>query len=234
MVKREIISRDEVMRLIDELVRLLTPRQRDELQRQLHIVKYTKNQVIYSEGDVPAHLMCLVSGKAKIYKEGIGGRSQIVRVVKPGEYFAYRAYFANENYVTAAAAFETSVVCLLPMPLIYTWMKQDVDLALFFVRQLSRDLGQSDQRTVSLTQKHIRGRLAEALLLLKANYGTENDGATLSIRLSREDLASLSNMTSSNAIRTLSAFAREGIITVDGRRITLTDEPALQRISHIG
>lgn len=71
------------------------------------------------------------------------------------------------------------------------------------------DLGMSDTRTVNLTQKHIRGRLAESLLMLKDNYGMEEDGITLSIYMAREDLANLSNMTTSNAIRTLSCFADE-------------------------
>lgn len=87
---------------------------------------------------------------------------------------------------------------------------------MFFIKQLSVDLGIADERTVNLTQKHIRGRLAESLLFLKESYGLEEDGSTLSIYLSREDLANLSNMTTSNAIRTLSQFATERLITMTG------------------
>jgi len=108
------------------------------------------------------------------------------------------------------------------------------ELARFFIRQLSIDLGIADERTVSLTQKHIRGRLAEALLFLKESYGVEEDESTLSIYLSREDLANLSNMTTSNAIRTLSNFAAEKLITIDGRKIKLIDEDRLKKISKIG
>ena len=90
-----------------------------------------------------------------------------------------------------------------------TLVSQNNDLGMFFIRQLSIDLGIADERTVNLTQKHIRGRLAESLLFLKESYGLEEDGSTLSIYLSREDLANLSNMTTSNAIRTLSNFATD-------------------------
>ena len=107
-------------------------------------------------------------------------------------------------------------------------------LAMFFIRQLSADLGIADERTVNLTQKHIRGRLAESLLFLKDSYGLEEDGATISIYLSREDLANLSNMTSSNAIRTLSSFASERIIAMDGRKIKLINEDQLRKISRMG
>ena len=89
-------------------------------------------------------------------------------------------------------------------------------------------------RIVNLTQKHIRARLAEALLLLKDNYGLEEDGYTLSIYLSREDLANLSNMTTSNAIRTLSAFANEKLIAIDGRKIKFLNSEELKKINKMG
>ena len=120
------------------------------------------------------------------------------------------------------------------MPLIMELLKENNDLALFFIRQLSIDLGISDERTVNLTQKHIRGRLAESLLFLKDTYGLEEDQFTLSIYLSREDLANLSNMTTSNAIRTLSNFAAEKLIAIDGRKIKILEEDKLRKISKIG
>jgi CRP-like cAMP-binding protein len=62
----------------------------------------------------------------------------------------------------------------------------------------------------------------------------EEDKSTLSIYLSREDLANLSNMTTSNAIRTLSNFANEKLITIDGRKIKIIEEDRLRKISKIG
>lgn len=233
MVKKETITVQDVVEHLD-ISQLLTEPQLAELKKVISVVRFKKNQPIYEEGDVPEFMLCLLRGKVKIYKEGVGGRSQIVRVLKASEHFGYRAYFANQNYVTAAAAFEASTICRIPMRAIQRWMSENIQLALYFVRQLAVDLGVSDQRTVSLTQKHIRGRLAESLLFLRDSYGLEEDGATLSIYLSREDLASLSNMTTSNAIRTLSAFASEKLIAIDGRKIKLMDEESLKRISKNG
>lgn len=103
-----------------------------------------------------------------------------------------------------------------------------------FIHELSHNLGGSDTKIVNLTQKHIRGRLAEALIVLKEHYGFEDDNMTLRIYMAREDLANLSNMTTSNAIRTLSGFVAEKLITVDGRRIRLLNEPMLRKISKFG
>lgn len=233
MVKKE-LSEAEIAESIPDLWQPLTEEQRILLAQNFTIQKYKKNETIYCEGETPTHLMCLLTGKVKIYKDGVGGRSQIIRVIKSHEYFAYRACFAEEDYVTAAAAFEPCTICLIPMPTIISLIQENAELAMFFIRQLSIDLGISDERTVSLTQKHIRGRLAESLLFLKDTYGVEEDQCTLSIYLSREDLANLSNMTTSNAIRTLSNFAAEKLIIIDGRKIKLIEEDKLKKISKIG
>ena len=234
MVKKGSLGEDEILNRLSDIVCILSEEEKNVLRKNLFIQHYKKNEVIYSEGDVPTHMLCRISGKVKIFKDGISGRTQIIRVIKPVEYFGYRAYFANQNFVTAAAAFESSVICKIPIELIYQWMSTNNKLAMFFIKLLAIDLGISDQRTVNLTQKHIRGRLAEALLFLKDSYGLEEDGATLSIYLSREDLANLSNMTTSNAIRTLSTFASEKLIAIDGRKIKVIDEERLRKISRIG
>lgn len=233
MTKKD-ISWQNVASCIPDIWNPLTDDQRTLLAQNFTVLHYKKNEKIYYEGETPKHIMCLLSGKVKIYKDGVGGRSQIIRVINEKEYFAYRAYLANENYLTAAAAFEPCTICLIPMNVMVQLMTENNGLAMFFVRQLAIDLGISDERTVNLTQKHIRGRLAESLLFLKNTYGVEEDECTLSIYLSREDLANLSNMTTSNAIRTLSNFAAEKLILTDGRKIKIIDEERLMKISRLG
>lgn len=204
------------------------------IEDNIQVVKFKKNEVIYNEEEEPKNLMCLIKGKVKIFKNGVGGRSQIIRIIRPVQNFGYRAYFAKERYVTSASAFEDSIVYLIPMTLTEKLVRSNAKLAMYFILELSTDLGIADERVVSLTQKHIRGRLAESLIFLMENYGLEEDGATISIFLSREDLANLSNMTTSNAIRTLSTFVDEHIIALDGRKIKIIDKERLHKISKIG
>lgn len=198
------------------------------------IHNFSKNQIIYAENEEPEFLWCLLKGKVKLYKDGVGGRCQILRLIRPVQYFGYRAYFAEETYNSTAAAFEPSVLGSVPMSVVEEMIDNNRKLAWFFIHELSRNLGGSDTKIVNLTQKHIRGRLAEALLVLLDSYGFEEDGQTLRIYMAREDLANLSNMTTSNAIRTLSGFVAEKIIIVDGRRIKILKESQLRKISKFG
>ena len=219
---------------LEDVWRILSKRERTILREDAKVVNFSKNEVIYSVLEQPTHLMCLLKGSVKISIDGVGGRSQIIRIIRPVQYFGYRASFAAEAYRTSAAAFENSQVAMVPMNVIIDLIRANSNLALFFIKQLSIDLGISDERIVSLTQKHIRGRLAESILFLKDTHGLEEDGATLSIYLAREDLANLSNMTTSNAIRTLSTFVSEKLIAIDGRKVKIIDEEQLHRISKLG
>lgn len=217
-----------------EIWSILDGEEKRRITDAFEIHNFKKNQIVYAENEQPEYLWCLLKGKVKLSKDGIGGRVQILRLMRPVQYFGYRAYFAHESYVHTASAFEPSTIGALPMSLVVELIEKNLNLAMFFIRELSRNLGGSDTKIVNLTQKHIRGRLAEALIALKDNYGYEDDESTLRIYLSREDLANLSNMTTSNAIRTLSGFVNEHIITVDGRRIRILNEPMLRKISKFG
>ena len=224
-----IISED-----LSDLWNALSPEDKRVVTDNFTILHYKKGQIIYAEQEEQENLWVLLKCKVKMNKSGVCDRVQILRLYRPVQSFGYRAYFANENYVSSCAAFEASVLGCLSMKIVDELLRRNNDLAMFFIHELSRNLGGSDTKIVNLTQKHIRGRLAEALLLLADNYGLEDDEATLKIYMSREDLANLSNMTTSNAIRTLTTFMAEKLILVDGRRIKILNEPMLRKISKFG
>ncbi|HBL74520.1 MAG: Crp/Fnr family transcriptional regulator [Bacteroidetes bacterium GWF2_42_66] len=213
---------------------LLTPEEKEELQSNISLTNYKKNEFIFKEGDKPSGFLFLVDGKIKIFKEGVGGREQIIRMTKPLGMIGYRALLAGEIHIASAMALEDSIVAYVSIEMLYNRLLRNSDFAGRIIRKLAKELGFSNLRTVTLTQKHIRGRLAESILLLKDKYGFENDGATLKVYMSREDIANLSNMTTSNAIRTLSTFAGEKIIAIDGRKIRILDVHRLERISKLG
>lgn len=212
----------------------LTPDEKEDLQNHIYLSYYKKNEFIFKEGEKPSSFLFLVDGKVIIFKEGVGGREQIIRMTKPLGLIGYRALIAEELHIGTAIALEDSTVGAISPEYLLTKLLKNPNFSFRIIQKLARELGFSNMRTVTLTQKHIRGRLAESLLLLKEKYGWENDGATLKVYLSREDIANLSNMTTSNAIRTLSTFSGEKVIAIDGRKIRILDFHRLEKISKLG
>ena len=224
----------KVAQSMSDLWPLLTDEQGLLLTDSMFVRKYPKGSIIYHENDTPVYLYYLLKGKVKIYKEGVGGRPQIVHMPPLKGFFGYRAGLAGSDYILECAVLEECTLCHIPLSIVKRLIRENHQVAILFIRELSRLLGDAAEQTVSLTQKHLRGRLAECLLNLKDKYGTEENEKTLAITASREDLANLSNMTTSNAIRTLSSFANEGLVALDGRRISILDERQLQQIATLG
>ena len=212
----------------------LTEDERRFVSQHVEIVSIARNEVIHYDGDESDYVWMLLSGKVRIYKEGVGQRQQIIRLLKPYDIFGYRACIAEGAYNSSASAFENSVLYRLPREAFVQLVRQNGALCYAVTQMMARDLAIQEIKTVNLTQKHIRGRLAESLLLLLKNYGYEEDGQTIAMLMPRDDLASMSNMTTSNAIRTLSQFAQEEVIALEGKHIKILNEKALEKISRLG
>lgn len=213
---------------------LLIPEEKSFIDANAEIKRYRKNEMIHREGDLPTHVMMVVDGTVRLSKEGVGQRVQIIRLLKPYDMFGYRSVIVGDKHSSCATAIESTVVYRIRREAFLDVVKKNNAFCFGVLTAMAKDLAISESRTVNLTQKHIRGRLAESLLTLRQTYGLDEDGATIAMYMSREDLANMSNMTTSNAIRTLSQFAIEGLISIDGRKIQLLDEEELTRISRLG
>jgi CRP-like cAMP-binding protein len=209
-------------------------KEREYLDKNHRLSHHKKGNLILKDGEKPLGLMCLASGKVKLFREGVSGREQILKLVRPQGFVGYRSVFADSNYSASAMAMEDSVICTFDKTAIFRVIRRNPDLAVRFIKLLAEELGFSNNRIVSLTQKHLAARVAESILVLRDTYGFENDGLTIDVIITREELANLSNMTTSNAIRTLSQMVSEGIVRLNGKKIMILDYMKLARISELG
>lgn len=204
------------------------------LLEKAFVRKVSKGDLIYKAGDMPQYCFLLMKGRVKILREGVvGGRPHVIQILKPAVLFGYRSYFGQTPNLTSAVALQDCELVCYPFERFTEMMVRYRAFGRFIFKQITRDLGLADLRNITLTQKCVRGRLAEALLYVLDACGEQADG-TLDVQLSREDLANLSNMTTSNAIRTLSAFAKEGLVELRGKQIVIVEKAELEEISRRG
>lgn len=209
-------------------------KERETLNNQHSFLVIKKGKLVFKEGDKTKGLLCLASGKIKVFREGVGGRGQVIKMVRHQGFIGYKNLFTQHIWPFSGLAIEDTAVCVFEKNCFGRILKSNPDFCFKFMKMIIDELSFSNARIISLTQKHIRGRLAESLIILRDTYGYEADGRTIRANISREDLANLSNMTTSNAIRTLSNMATEGIVEVTGRRISIIDKKYLEQISEAG
>jgi CRP/FNR family transcriptional regulator len=101
------------------------------------------------------------------------------------------------------------------------------------MKLLSQDLKNAEHKMIDLAQKPVRERVAEALLYLKNTYGLEDDGVTLSVSMSREDIANIVGTATETAIRLLSEFKNDKLIALNGKKISIINHEQLVKAANV-
>jgi len=193
---------------------------------------YKKGDTIFYEENHPMGLFCVFNGKAKVFKTNDQGKEQIVRLAKEGDVLGYRALISGEPYNASAVALEDCRICFIPQNAFLGFLKESKNLFVQITSLLSNDLKSAENQMASLSQKSVRERVADTLLMLRTFYGVENDGKTLKSNLSREDLANIVGTATESLIRMLSEFKNEGLIDLNNKKITIVNLEKLKKVAH--
>ncbi len=220
-------------RVLKSLWPQLTMQEQEQFMIWAQCYSYEPYEIIYMHSDRPDCVFILAEGQVKVSQ----GRERIqtTRMVGPAEFFGYSNFFAETPSSMKAVAITRCTVYHFPIHGLERIIHTNPAVAMFFIRDLSSLLLGSYALTLSLTQKHVRGRLADALLNLEEKFGVRDELSGLtSVMISRADLSDICNMTQSNVTRTLKVLEEEGVLRLNGRMIQITDIRGLREVSKLG
>lgn len=204
----------------DELVRISACKTTRTIKR---------GEVIFEEGDTLNGVYCVKDGVCKLSKLSENGKDQIVKMVVKGQLLGQRSLISDESSNLQAVALNDMEVCFIPKSEIIADLQKNPKFSFDVLQDMAHDLKEADDIIVNMAQKSVKQRLAETLIYIHNNFGVNPDG-TLSVLLSREDYASIVGTATESAIRVLSQFKKEGLITTLGKFIKIEDLNGLRRV----
>lgn len=188
-----------------------------------------KGEVLFEEGETLNGVFCIKDGLCKLSKLSANGRDQIVKLGVKGELLGQRSLVSEESSNLSAIALNDMEVCFIPKTEIITDLQKNPNFSLDVLKQMAEDLKSSDNIIVNMAQKPVKQRLAEALIYVHNNFGVDDEGV-LNVILSREDYAGIVGTATESAIRVLSQFKKEGLISTSGKQIIIKDLEGLERV----
>lgn len=189
---------------------------------------YKKKETVFFEGDYPNCLFFVNQGKVKTIKTDDYGKELVTDLYGAGDFLGYLPLLEGESYKESAVAIEDAELSMIPKEDFTNLITRNKDVAHKFIKLLSNNIAEKEERLLKLAYGTVRERTAEALLDLKEKHAEPD---TEDIRISREDLASIVGTATESLIRTLSEFKSDGLIEIDGRRIRILNEIALRRFA---
>lgn len=205
----------------------------EEMSKHKSCSSAKRGQIIFTENGLPMGLFCINKGKIKLSTTGPDGKEQILRLVKAGDILGYRALVSNDRYHATATAIEDVDFCFIEKDYFMNLILANPKLCISIFKKISEDLKSAEEHIVSLSQKNVRERMAEALLFFKATYGFEADGETINVQFSREEIADFVGTSTESAIRLLSEFNHDKIIELKGKKIKIIHLDKLIRTANL-
>src|SRR5688572_8014334 len=151
---------------------------------------YKKKELIFSEGNLPGGVYFINKGKVKTFKVNEDGKEYITGLYKDGDFIGYIALLEDDNFTDSASALEESEICMIQRQDFLRLLYSNREVANKFIKLLSNNLMEKEERLLSLAYNSVRKRVAEALLMLRSRYKDESQN-DFSIQISREDLSNI-------------------------------------------
>ncbi|HVG16123.1 MAG TPA: Crp/Fnr family transcriptional regulator [Chitinophagaceae bacterium] len=190
---------------------------------------YKKGETIFKEGEKVNGVYFVYEGKVKVHKQW-GDKELIIRFANRGQIFGHRGLGHHHVYPVSATSLEPTLACFIGIDFFNSTLKVNHDFLFQLMLFFADDLQESERKMRNLAHMPVRGRLAQALLLLDKKFGKTETG-NINIHLSRQDLASYIGTTYETVFRLMNDLVAQGLIGVDGKNITLIDEGRLLAVT---
>jgi CRP-like cAMP-binding protein len=202
----------------------------EKLSKDRKILHYRKKEMIYMEGDEPTGIIFISKGKIKTFKTHEVGKELITGIHQEGHFIGYTDLIESKEYSESAEALEDCEVSIIPRTDFFALIYSNRDVAAKFIRMLSNNLQETEQRLINLAYNSVRKRVADALITIQESYLKNGEKSPFSV--SREDLASIVGTATESVIRTLSDFKEEKLIDIREKQIYILNFEKLSKLKN--
>ncbi len=190
--------------------------------------KYKKNQHVHYEGDRVTGIFYIISGSVKTVRLTEDGRELITGIHNAGDYLDVNTILSRDIYDDTAIALEDTVLSFLPLEHLDKLLYVYPDVGTKFIKMLSNNIQERELRLLEIAYGSVRKRIAEALIRLLHKHSSDS----VSIKISRENLAALSGTSPETVSRTLTDFKNEGLIEKNGGQLIILNYEKLNRLKN--
>ena len=206
----------------------------EDLERLASIAvtrNYEKGETLFSEGDVPAYLHTISSGRVKVIKRMPSGKEVILEIMGPGDPLGAVVAYEGNPYPATAVAQERTESLLMPRSELFAMLERHPSVVRGFLSGMARRIVELTQRIPEVAGGRVETRFAVLFLKLMDKLGRpEGDEVFIPLSLSRQDLADLTGTTLETSIRVMSRWGKEGVVATAPDGFRIADRDVLERL----
>jgi len=195
-----------------------------EIVKETNSVKHPRGHTIYHAGDTSDGLYIVHKGRVKIYRLSETGKEQLVRILGPGDFTGDLSLFTESVHEAYAEAMEPVELCVMSRDDFQQFILKYPAISLKVLSEFSKRLAKTEKQAANIAMETVETRIAMYL----AEIADETMRKTVTLPMSRKDLASHLGTTPETVSRKLADFEDNGWIKqLNNREIKIVDLDAL-------
>lgn len=192
----------------------------EKLRESVRKINYGRGEIIFQEGAPAFGFYLVFEGMVKLVKRSMRAKSQILKIVGPGEILGETTLFDKGSHNAYAKTLDPVTVGFVERGDFFYFLERHPKTIFRVYEKLSEELKAFQNKLAERSYSSSKERLARLILHLGKS----------GVELSRAELAEMAGVSSKTAIRTLSELEGRGIIAIESRRIRILREEYLQKI----
>ena len=190
-----------------------------------------KSQIMFKAGDPLRSLYAIRSGTIKTYTISETGEEQITSFDLPGDLVGFDA-ITDMRHPSFAQALETAMVCEIPFEILDDLAGKMPKLRQQIMRLMSSEIKNDQAMILLLSKMNAEERLAAFINNLSLRYSARGfSSKEFGLTMTRGDIANYLGLTVETISRLLGRFKKSGILSVQGKFITITDIEKLRTLA---
>ena len=195
-----------------------------ELESQSRMRKLKKGDPVYLPHEEADGVLLVVQGRVKICHATPDGKQSILGFVDTGEIFGELSLLGNERRDEYVEATEKTSLVLLPKQALEQVIRKYPSIVLGVSKLIGLRRQRVEKRLRNLLFRSNRERVIHLLLELCEKYGlVGEEGISLNIRLSHQEMACIIGSTRETVTVVLGQLQKEGLLKISRRRVIISD-----------
>lgn len=206
----------------------LFPKELELIKDKKTQLTYLKGENLFKQGAFAPYVMFIVNGLVKIYLQTGYDKQINIRLARTGDFLAFSSIFGDNVYNYSAIAVKDSLVCMIDKESLKQLLLKNPEFAMQITSRNFRNENYLFEIIKNISYKQMRGKLASTLLYLSQDEFIDEE---IFQYMSRQDIADFASISTESAIKFLKEFEKEGILSLNGKDIEITDKGKLEDIA---
>ena len=180
---------------------------------------FDKNEIIFEEGNLPAHYYQIISGEVKMSNYNDDGREFIQGIFYKGQSFGEPPLFLNQNYPANAIAVDDSEIFLLSKNNFLKLLEENSVISLKIIENLAQRLYYKSVMAAEMSTQEPEHRVLKLMDHGIAYFNFKKDANGYLINFTRQQIGDLTGLRVETVIRTIKALEKKGLLKIINRKV---------------